>query len=178
VNRSDKQKVVESLAEELKAGPAIFAVDYRGLKVEQANALRRRIREQGSRYQVVKNTLTLRAIRGTPLEPLAGQLKGMTGLAYTSNDPVALAKLIASFAKEVPALAFKGGVVSGRPVAAGQLDQLASLPGRAELLGKLLFVLQAPIQNLLGVLQAPARDLVLVLQAAADKAQAPGGSQP
>lgn len=169
MNRAEKQALVDKLARDFQTHPTALAVDFRGLKVEEANALRRRLRESGSRYYVVKNTLALRAIQGTPLAPLADCLSGMTGLAYTSSDPVALAKVLTGFAKEVPALAFKGGVVGGSFLSPAKLGQLAALPGREEILSRLLFVLQAPIQNLLGVLNAPARDLVLVLRAAENK---------
>lgn len=169
MNRTEKQDLVERAADRFKTHATAFAFDFRGLSVGQATTLRRKVKETGSRYEVIKNTLASRAIKGTALEPLASYLKGMTGLASTEGDPVSLAKALAACIKEAPALVFKGGVVSGRVIGPGALEQIAALPGRAELLGKLLYVLQAPIQNLLGVLQAPSRDLVLVLKAAADK---------
>ena len=98
----------------------------------------------------------------------------MTGVAYTDTDPVALAKILNDFAKEVPALSYKGGMVSGKDVDPEQFKALATLPGREELLAKLLYVLQAPMRNLLGVFQASARDLILVLKAAADKKKEDG----
>lgn len=169
MNRTEKQELVDKLARDFQSHPTALAVDFRGLKVEEANTLRRRVRESGSQYFVVKNTLALRAIAGTPLAALADCLTGMTGLAYTKADPVALAKVLTSFAKDVPALTFKGGVVSGSFLGPEKVAQLASLPGREEMLARFLSVLQAPIQNLLGVLNAPARDLVLVLKAAEGK---------
>jgi large subunit ribosomal protein L10 len=172
VNRTEKQTAVDTLSKDIEALSAVFAVDFRGLKVEEATELRRKVRESGSKYRVVKNTLALRTLKGTPLEPMAVHLRGMTGLAYTSSDPVALAKVLNDFAKDVPVLTFKGGIVSGKEVTPDQCKQLATLPGRDELAAKLLYVLQATVQNFLGVLQAPIRDFMLVLKAAESKAPA------
>jgi large subunit ribosomal protein L10 len=169
VNRTEKQASVDVLQKDFSTHDVVFALDYRGLKVEEATELRKKIRESGGRYRVVKNTLALRALEGTSLEPLSPHFKGMTGLAYTDADPVALAKVLADFSKDVPALAYKAGIVSGKGLDEDQFKALASLPGRDELLGKLLYVIQAPMQNLLSVLQGTTRDLVLVLKAAGDK---------
>lgn len=169
MNRQDKQTIVEVLNQNLRSPAAVFALDYRGLKVEQASRFRRRIQDVGASYRVVKNTLTKRALEGTSLKPLGPHLKGMTGLAFTEDDPVALAKVIDDFAKDVPAIVFKAGVLADQELDASQFKALASLPGKEELFARLLSVLQAPVRNLLSVLQAPARDLVLVLQAKARK---------
>jgi large subunit ribosomal protein L10 len=168
VNRAEKQTTVETMAKDFESLAGAFVLDFRGLKVDEATELRRKIRESGSKYKVVKNSLALRSFKGTPLEPMGVHLQGMTGLAYTDTDPVALAKVLNDFAKGVPVLVFKGGIVSGKEVSPDECKQLAALPGRDELLAKLLYILQAPIQGLLGVMQAPARDLILVLKAAAD----------
>jgi large subunit ribosomal protein L10 len=169
VDRAGRQQTVERLQGEYSAVAAAFAIDYRGLKVEEATELRRKIRETGASYEVVKNTLARRALGGTALAPLEPHLKGMTGVAYTAKDPVALAKIIADFAKDVPAVVFKGGVLAEKALNADQFKALATLPSREALLSQLLSVLQAPIQQLLGVLQAPARDLVMVLKAYENK---------
>ena len=169
MDRVQKQSAVENLAADFGSVAAVFAIDYRGLKVEQATAFRQKIRESGARYRVVKNTLSKRAIAGTSLEGLEPHLKGMTGLAYTDADPVGLAKIINDYAKDVPAIVFKGGLLADQALDESQFKALASLPSKEELLAQLLSVFQAPIQSLLGVLEAPARDLVLVLKAHADK---------
>jgi len=169
LQRADKQKAVEALNENLGSVSAVFAIDYRGLKVEEATQFRNKIRETGGSYRVVKNTLTKRALEGTGLESLEPHLQGMTGLAFTETDPVALAKAIHDFAKDVPAIEFKGGILDDKAVDEGQFKALASLPSKESLQAQLLSVLQAPIRNLLGVLQAPSRDLILVLKAKADK---------
>lgn len=169
MNRTEKQGSIDTLQKDFSAHEVVFALDYRGLKVEEATELRKKVRESGGKYRVVKNTLALRALEGTALEPLSAHFKGMTGLAYTDADPVALAKVLSDFAKDVPALAYKAGMVSGKGLDAEQFKALAALPGRDELLAKLLYVIQAPVQNLLNVLQATTRDFILVLKAARDK---------
>ena len=169
MDRANKQKTVESLSEKLGSLAAVFAIDYRGIKVSEATEFRRKIRETGGSYRVVKNTLTKRALEGTGLESLEPHLKGMTGLAFTETDPVALAKVIHDFAKDVPAIAFKGGILDEKAMDEGQFKTLALLPSREALLSQLLSVLEAPIRNLLSVLQAPSRDLILVLKARAEK---------
>jgi large subunit ribosomal protein L10 len=169
VERAVKQKTVETLHEDLGKIAAVFAIDYRGLKVAEATEFRNKIRETGGTYRVVKNTLTKRALEGTGLESLEPHLEGMTGLAFTETDPVALAKAIHDFAKDVPAIAFKGGILDDKAMDEGQFKALASLPSKESLQAQLLSVMQAPIRNLLSVLQAPSRDLILVLKAKADK---------
>lgn len=172
MNRTEKQAAVDELAKDVETLAGIFAVDFRGLKVDEATELRRKVRESGSKYRVVKNTLALRSLKGTSLEPMTVHLSGMTGLAYTDSDPVALAKVLNDFAKDVPVLVFKGGIVSGKEVTPDECKQLAALPGKEELKAKLLYVLQATIQNFMGVLQAPVRDFMLVLKAVEAKAPA------
>ena len=169
MDRATKQTVVDGLNEDFKGVDALFAFDYRGLKVEEATDLRRKVRESGATYRVVKNTLMKRAVSGTGIESLNEHFSGMTGVAYTSDDPVALAKVLNDFASDVPALTFKCGLISDQAVDESQFKHLASLPSKEELYSKLLSVFQAPMRNLLGVMQAPARDLVLVLKAAAEK---------
>ena len=169
VERAQKKETVEALNADLGKIAAVFAIDYRGLKVGEATEFRNKIRETGGSYRVVKNTLTKRALEGTGLESLEPHLKGMTGLAFTETDPVALAKAIHDFAKDVPAIEFKGGILDDKAVDEGQFKALAALPSKESLQAQLLSVLQAPIRNLLGVLQAPSRDLILVLKAKAGK---------
>lgn len=169
MERAQKQANVDALKERFGALSAVFAIDYRGLKVDEATEFRKRIRESGGSYKVVKNTLAKRALEGTGFSSLEPHLNGMTGLAYTSTDPVALAKVINDFAKDVPAIVYKTGVLADKALDEAQFKALATLPSKEELLSKLLSVFQAPIRNLLGVMSAPARDLVLVLKAHADK---------
>lgn len=171
MNRREKQESVEALQKSFQTHAALFALDFRGLKVEEATSLRSKVRESGARYQVVKNTLGLRALKGTDFSPLSEHFKGMTGVAYTDSDPVALAKVLNDFAKDVPALTYKAGMISGRPVGSEEFKALATLPSKEALQAQFLSVLLAPARNFLGVLQAPARDFILVLKAAAQKGE-------
>ncbi|HSB61036.1 MAG TPA: 50S ribosomal protein L10, partial [Vicinamibacteria bacterium] len=124
----------------------------------------------GSRYRVVKNSLALRAAKDTPFEKLAPRFEGTTGVAYTGDDPVALAKLLVDFARDHPALALKGGLVSGSQVLDAEgVKALSAMPGLQELRARLLGVLEAPAARLVRLLATPASQLARVLKAHQDK---------
>ena len=135
----------------------------------QDTELRAKIREQGAKYEVVKNTLALRAIEGKGLDHFKDQFTGPTAVAYTDDDVVGLAKALNDFRKESPVLEFKGGLVDGQPVDPNELENIANLPSREELLAKLLFLLQSPITRLARTLAAIPRDFVVVLDQIAQK---------
>ena len=163
LTRQQKEDLVASYGEGLAKAPHVFLVDYKGVTVTQVSELRRRIREVGGRYEVVKNRLVLRAIGGEALEELQGKFEGPTAVAYCGEDPVGLAKAVTDFAKEVPAIELKGGLVEGQPVAAEDVQQIAKMPSREELLTKLVFLLQSPISSLVKTLAALPRQFVVVL---------------
>ncbi len=163
LSRQEKKQLVESYEQGLAKAPHVLLVDFKGITVTQDSELRRRIREAGGHYAVVKNRLVLQVIDGGALEGLKEQFQGPTAVAFCNEDPVALAKAVTEFAKEVPAIEVKGGLVEGHTVAAEEVLEIAQLPSREELLTKLVFVLQSPITSFVRTLAALPRQFVLVL---------------
>jgi len=170
MNRTEKKQLIDELHKELESSPHAVLVDFRGLSVPAATEFRKRMRASGSRYRVIKNSLALRASKGTALERLEAKFEGTTGIAYSGDDPVALAKVLVEFAKDHPALSVKAGVVSGSQVldAAG-VKALSTMPGLAELRARLLGLLQAPATQLVRLLGTPATQLARVVRAHQDK---------
>jgi large subunit ribosomal protein L10 len=169
VSRADKETELNELQAAFQQAESAVLVDYRGITVPQVTELRRQIRAAGATYRVVKNTLARRATAETSFESFATHFTGTTAVVFTGGDPVAMAKAIATFAKTTPTISVKAAVVQGKEVAPQTVAELASLPGRPEMLARLLFVLQAPMQQLVTVLSAVPRDLVNVLAAAERK---------
>lgn len=170
MNRTDKTQLIDELHSEFKASPHAILVDFTGLSVPLATEFRRRLRQAGSRYRVVKNTLALRAVKDTPLELLSPKLDGVSGIAYAGDDPVALAKVLVDFSKDNPALRLKAGVIAG----GGLLDSdglkaLSALPSLPELRARLLGLLKAPASQLVRLLQTPATQAAQVLRARQEK---------
>ena len=132
-------------------------------------ALRKSVRGAGARYRVVKNTLAERAAKGTPVEEALKNLTGVTSIAFTEGDPVALAKALAKYVKDNPEFSFRAGVVEGRLVSQREIEALATLPSKEELYSKLLFLMQAPAQRLATVVNAIGRDVAVVLNQGVEK---------
>ncbi|OUM98223.1 MAG: 50S ribosomal protein L10 [Firmicutes bacterium ZCTH02-B6] len=167
--RPEKVAAVEEIREQLAASKAVFVTDYRGLTVAQMTRLRRKLRESGTEYTVVKNTLTRIAARETDAQALDPFLEGPTALAFAKQDPVAAAKALLDFAKESKILQIRGGVLGGKPVGADDIQALANLPPREVLLAQVVGGLQAPISGFVFVLQGTLRKLVYALDAVRQK---------
>jgi len=161
--KSDKQKDLDALRKELEQTPNIFVTGFEKITVQQDFELRKTVKNAGGKYQVVKNNLAAKASEGLPSEQLLGDLKGMTSMAYTNSDPVALAKALTAYAKSVPAFTFKAGFVEGRVVEVKNIQELASLPSRDEILAKLLYLIQAPAQRLVTAMNGVGRNLAVVV---------------
>jgi large subunit ribosomal protein L10 len=169
LTRAKKEQLIAQYEEGMASAEHAFLLSYQGLDVNRDTELRSRVRGTGARYEVVKNTLALLAIQGKPLGELVDAFTGPIAVAYTDDDVVSLAKVLTEFAKDAPVLQFRGGVVSGQKVAAEQIDEIAKLPSREDLIAKLLFLLQSPITRLARTLNAVTRDFAVVLAQVAEK---------
>jgi large subunit ribosomal protein L10 len=174
LSREQKENLVANYEQGLAQAPHVFLFGFEGITVPQVTDLRNRVRESGGRYIVVKNRLVLRAIEGQNLGGLADQFSGATAAAYGTEDAVSIAKALTEFAKDVPAITLKGGLVDGHEVAAEDIKEIASLPSREELLAKLLFLLQSPITSFVRTLNELPRQFVGVLDQIARKKDASG----
>jgi large subunit ribosomal protein L10 len=169
VSRAKKTEQVEKLGTELKSVSSVVVATYSKLTVAQDYELRKTLRSSGAKYRVIKNTLAERAAKGTKVEEVLKGLAGVTSIAYTDGDPVALAKALAKYAKDNPEFTFKAGVVEGRVVSIKEIESLATMPSKEELYSKLLFLVNAPAQRLATVINATGRDLAVVLNQGVEK---------
>lgn len=178
--RSEKQQDLDNLKTELAKVSTVILTTFQGITVENDTKLRRAVQAAGGKYQVVKNTLAERAGAGTPTENLLKNLTGTNSIAYSANDPVALAKALTKIAKEVPAFQFKAGLVEGRVISIAEIQQLANLPSKEELLSKVMFLLNAPAQRIAMALNALPRNLAITVSEAikANKFASGGASAP
>ena len=161
--KSQKYEDVEALRKELEQNPHLFVASFQKLTVQQDFELRKTVRGAGGSYKVVKNNLAAKASEGTPAAPALGNLAGMTSIAYTITDPVALAKALTTYAKTNPTFTFKAGVVEGRVIDVKSIADLASLPSRNELLAKVLFLINASAQRLVTAIGGVGRNLAVVV---------------
>ena len=157
-----------------KASTSVLLINFEGVNVLAQSELRREISKVDSGYQVIKNRLALLAVEDTSLEVLREHFHGPTAIAYTGGDPVALAKVLKNFINDHPSVAFKAGVVEGKTFSASDVERLAKMPSRPELLSKLVYLLNAPLVRLASALQSPLRGLASVLKQLGEKKQASG----
>jgi large subunit ribosomal protein L10 len=169
VTRAKKVQQVEKLGKDLESVSTVIVTTYTKLTVAQDYELRKLLRSSGAKYAVVKNTLAERAAKGTKLEEALNNLSGVTSIAYTAGDPVALAKALSKYAKDNPEFRFKAGVVEGRVISVKEIDALASMPAKEEIYSKLLFLINAPAQRLVTAMNAVGRDLAAVINQGVEK---------
>ena len=162
--KEDKKKDLEYLRQDLEKSKNLFVTGYEKIKVSQDFELRKTIRAVGGKYRVVKNNLAEIAAKGTPSEAVLKDLKGMTSMAYTTNDPVALAKALTAYAKTNANFTFKAGMVEGRAIDIKQIVDLANMPPKEEIIAKLLYMINAPAQRLASTINAAGRSLAVALE--------------
>jgi len=163
VSRAKKVEQVEKLSGDLKNVSSVIVATYTKLTVAQDFELRKLLRSSGAKYRVVKNTLAERAAKETKIADALKNLEGVTSIAYTEGDPVALAKALSKYAKDNPEFTFKAGVVEGRVITVKEIESLATMPSKEEIYAKLLFMLNAPAQRLATAIGAVGRNLAVVI---------------
>jgi large subunit ribosomal protein L10 len=177
VTRAKKIEQAETLGAEFGNAKTAILTSFTKLKASQAEELRKTVRGAGGRYRVVKNTLAERAGKGTPVEQALKDLKGVTSIAYTSADPVALAKALSKYAKDNPEITFKAVVLEGQVLPAKQIEALATMPSREEIMSKLLFLINAPAQRLATAVNAVGRNLAVVINQGVKENKFAGGGE-
>lgn len=179
MNREEKAQVISDFAGGIGQATNAFLIEFKGITVPQVTELRRQVRETNSTYLVVKNTLALIAVKDSPLTALKDKFSGPTAVAFNTTDAVALAKALTRFARDVPAVVFKGAMLNGQIVPASEIQTIANLPSRNDLISKLLYLMQYPIRGLAVVLNANIRNLAVVVdQIAKQKGSGAEGEAP
>jgi len=182
LTRAKKTEKVTALASELEHSTSAIIGTFKALTASKDFDLRKVVREAGGSYHVVKNKLAARASKGTKIEAALQGLKGVSSVAYTSGDPVALAKALSTWVKDNAEFTFKLGIVDGKVITVEEIKSLATLPGKEELFSKLLFLIQSPAQRLATVINATGRDLAVVINQGVEKGKfagsAPSASAP
>lgn len=166
-DKNEKKKDLDDLKKAIEENKNIFVTSYEKMTVSQDYQLRKTIREAGGKYRVVKNNIAAKASEGTGANDLLGSLKGMTSLAYTTKDPVALAKALTKYSKDNAAFTFKAGMVEGRVIDIKAINDLASMPPKEEIYAKLLFLINSTATRLVTSVNGVGRNLAVVLDQAA-----------
>jgi len=162
-NKKEKQKDLDELRAQLEANKSIFLAGYEKMKVDQDFELRKTVRGAGGSYKVIKNNIAEKAAENTPAADLVKNLAGMTSMAYTSGDPVALAKALTAYAKANPSFTFKAGMVEGRVIDMQSIHDLANMPSKEQIYAKLLWLINAPAQRLVTAINGVGRNLAVVV---------------
>ncbi len=174
--KTDKEKIVAEVAEELRSADTLIVADYRGLTNKQLEALRDQLIPHGARFRIVKNTLTRRAAEEAGADALLVMLEGPTAIAFVeaSGDPAAVAKALATTAKETNVLTLRGGILEGKALSGEEVDRLATLPAVDVLRGQLVGAIVAPLTQLLALVSAPLQDLHGLVEARIKQLEAEG----
>jgi large subunit ribosomal protein L10 len=178
LTRAKKAEKVTELAKELESSTSAIVGTFAKLTVAQDYNLRKVVREAGGKYRVLKNKLAARAAKGTQVEAALQGLKGVSSVAYTSGDPVALTKAISTWVTDNAEFTFKLGIVDGKVISIEEIKQLATMPGKEELFSKLLYLINAPAQRLATVIAATGRDLAVVVNQAVEQNKFSGAAAP
>ncbi|MFZ1006937.1 MAG: 50S ribosomal protein L10 [Candidatus Sulfotelmatobacter sp.] len=174
VTRAKKKEQVEKLSADLKNVSNAVVATYSKMTVAQDYELRKALRGAGAKYRVVKNTLAELAAKGTKIEEGLKNLTGVTSIAYTTGDPVAMAKALTKYAKDAPEFTFKVGVVEGKVISIKEIESLASMPSKEEIYSKLMFLINSPAQRLVTVMNAVGRDMAVVIGQGVEKGKFAG----
>jgi large subunit ribosomal protein L10 len=162
-DKADKKKEIDSLRQDLERLENLFVTGYEKLRVNQDFELRKVVRGAGGKYRVIKNNLAEKASEGTAAAEVLKNLRGMTSVAYTMNDPVALAKALTTYAKANPSFTFKAGLVEGRAIDVRAIGDLANMPAKEEIFARLLYLINAPAQRLASTINAVGRNMAVVV---------------
>jgi large subunit ribosomal protein L10 len=174
LSRASKSEKVGKLAAELEHSTSAIIGTFKGLTASKDFELRKTVRAAGGSYHVVKNKLAARAAEGTKIEQALKGLKGVSSVAYTSGDPVALAKALSNWVKDNAEFTFKLGIIDGKVIDVREIGELATMPGKEELFSKLLFLINSPAQRLATVINATGRDLAVVINQGVEKGKFTG----
>ncbi|HET6934691.1 MAG TPA: 50S ribosomal protein L10 [Candidatus Angelobacter sp.] len=169
VTKAKKAEQIEKLNTQLQKASSMIVGTFSKLTVAKDFELRKTVRSAGGKYQVVKNTLAERASEGTKVSEALKGLKGVTSIAYTEGDPVALAKALSKYVDDNPEFSFKAGVLEGKLLSLNEVKALATMPSKEEIYSKLLFLMNAPAQRLVTVMNAVGRDLAVVINQGVEK---------
>lgn len=178
LTRAVKTDKLKKLAGELEGSTSAIIGTFSGLTASKDFELRKAVRGAGGSYHVVKNKLAARAAEGTKIEAALKGLKGVSSVAYTSGDPVALAKALSMWVKDNAEFTFKLGIIDGKVIDVREIAELATMPGKEELFSKLLFLIQSPAQRLATVINATGRDLAIVINQGVEKGKFAGSAEP